>query len=210
MTTYPKIQTVFLRDPEVNYKTLLEGTYAKPEFAYLKNNTWVFTEKVDGTNIRVIWNEDEVTLKGKTDKAVIPKFLRKKLEELFLEESELFEEVFGDEGGVCMYGEGYGARIQGGGGNYNPKGQNFVLFDVRIGKWWLTREAIEKIAGQFEIGVVPIMGEGLLEEAVEMTREGFNSSWGDFIAEGLVMKPKVALINRAGERVIAKIKHKDF
>jgi hypothetical protein len=33
---------------------------------------------------------------------------------------------------------------------------------------------------------------------------------GDFIAEGLVAKPAVELRNRRGERIVVKIKHKDF
>ncbi len=54
MREYHKIQTVFLRDPETNHRTLLEGQYAEPAFEFLAGNRWVFTEKVDGTNIRII------------------------------------------------------------------------------------------------------------------------------------------------------------
>ena len=50
MKEYHKIQTVFKRDPETNHRTLLEGQYSMPEFEYLANNQWVFTEKIDGTN----------------------------------------------------------------------------------------------------------------------------------------------------------------
>ncbi|MBU1082564.1 MAG: hypothetical protein KKB59_18905, partial [Spirochaetes bacterium] len=49
MQKYHKIQTVFKRDPETKFKTLLIGDFALPEFEYLKNNLWVYTEKVDGT-----------------------------------------------------------------------------------------------------------------------------------------------------------------
>ena len=48
MTQYHKIQSVFKRDPNTKFKTLLEGEYSIPEFEYLKDNEWVFTEKVDG------------------------------------------------------------------------------------------------------------------------------------------------------------------
>ena len=48
MIKYPKIQTVYLRDPETKYRTLLEGQFALPEFEYLANNEWIFTEKIDG------------------------------------------------------------------------------------------------------------------------------------------------------------------
>ena len=72
METYHKIQTIFKRDPETNHKTLLENEYSLPEFEYLKNNEWVFTEKVDGTNIRVMFDGDEIRYNGKTDKAQTP------------------------------------------------------------------------------------------------------------------------------------------
>ena len=51
MIQYHKIQTVFKRDPETKFKTLLMGEYSLPEFEYLKNNEWVFTEKIDGTKV---------------------------------------------------------------------------------------------------------------------------------------------------------------
>ena len=34
-------------------KKLIEGRFRNPLVEYLKDNEWVFTEKVDGTNIRV-------------------------------------------------------------------------------------------------------------------------------------------------------------
>ena len=61
---YHKIQTVFLRDPETKYRTLLEGQFALPEFEYLADNKWVFTEKVDGTNVRIIWRNGSIEFGG--------------------------------------------------------------------------------------------------------------------------------------------------
>ena len=83
MKEYHKIQTIFKRNPLTNYKTLLEGDYSIPEFDYLKDNTWVFTEKVDGTNIRVMWDGKAITFGGKSDNAQIPVFLINKLRERF-------------------------------------------------------------------------------------------------------------------------------
>ena len=65
MKEYIKIQTIFKRDLLTNHKTLLEGDYSLPEFDYLKDNTWIFTEKVDGTNIRVMWDGKEIAFGGK-------------------------------------------------------------------------------------------------------------------------------------------------
>ena len=148
MKEYHKIQTVFLRDPETKFKTLLEGEFAYPEFRYLANNEWVFTEKVDGTNIRVMFDGQQITFGGKTDDAQIPAFLVTRLQEVFLPQLETFKAKFTD--GVCLYGEGYGAKIQKGGGNYRQD-QDFVLFDVKVGDWWLERSSIEDIASTLRL-----------------------------------------------------------
>ena len=207
MKEYHKIQTVFLRDPETKFKTLLYGEFAKPEFEYLANLEWVFTEKVDGTNIRVIFDGETVDFRGKTDRAQIPDFLLDKLKAKFNPFVDQFAEMFPD--GVCFYGEGYGAKIQKGGGNYRQD-QDFVLFDVKVGDWWLERSNVENVAASFHLDAVPIIGVGTLHTAIEKTRVGFASLWGDFTAEGIVARPAIELKNRAGERVITKIKHKDF
>lgn len=195
---------------------IIEGSYSEPEMEYLKDNQWVFTEKVDGTNIRIMWNGVNVTFGGKTDEASLPVFLLYKLQELFegTAKKQIFKEVFNSTEGeppqVCLYGEGYGAKIQKGGGNYIKDGVDFVLFDVKIGDWWLLRSSIEDIAQKFGLKTVPIIGEGTLVEMVEMARKGFKSQWGDFDAEGIVARPKVELFSRKGDRIITKIKARDF
>ena len=142
----------------------------------------------------------------------MPVFLLYKLQEIFegIEKKKIFNEAFGVEGNVCLYGEGYGSKIQKGGGNYIKDGVGFVLFDVKVGDWWLQREDIEDVAKKFDLKVVPIIGEGTLDEMVDKVEQGFNSQWGEFSAEGIVAKPKVELTSRKGDRVITKIKHKDF
>ena len=210
MKEYHKIQTVYFRDPENNHKTLLDGIWAKPEFELLKDIDWICTEKIDGTNIRIMWDGEQVRFGGKTDKAQIPTILINALQDTFT--NELMKKCFPDADNVCLYGEGYGNKIQKG-GNYLPDRADFILFDVKIGDWWLTREANEDIAKKLNIGVVPIIGIWKLEQATEYVKNGFKSTIADnkeYIAEGLIMKPKIELFNRKGERIIAKIKHKDF
>ena len=214
MKQYHKIDTIFKRDMEHGAK-IIEGSYAEPEFEFLKDNPWVFTEKVDGTNIRVMWNGESVTFGGKTDDAQMPVFLLYKLQELFEGTAKklLFRQTFNKDGEelpqVCLYGEGYGAKIQSG-GNYIKDGVDFVLFDVKIGDWWLLRPDIEEIAGKFGLKIVPIVGEGTLDEMVAMVKAGFKSQWGDFEAEGIVARPKTELFSRKGDRIITKIKARDF
>lgn len=207
MNKYHKIQTVYKRNPEDNFKSLLVGEFSYPEFEYLAHNKWTFTEKVDGTNIRVMYNDSKLLFGGKTDNASIPAPLVAELQNLFSSKTSFFSEMFSD--GVCLYGEGYGARIQKGGGLYRND-QSFVLFDVKIGDWWLERHSVEEVADKLGIDVVPIIGTGTLFDAVEITRQGFTSTWGNFLAEGIVARPTIELKRRNGERIITKIKHRDF
>jgi ATP-dependent RNA circularization protein (DNA/RNA ligase family) len=202
MKEYHKIQTIYKRD---EHGKIIIGDYSKPEFKYLSKNNWLWSEKVDGTNIRVMWNEGSVKFGGKTDKAQIPSNLTNRLIELF--PTEKFLSLDSTE--MCLYGEGHGSGIQKGGGNYSLN-QDFVLFDVKIGHWWLLRKDVEEIAEKLNISVVPIIGAGTLFEAEELVKKGFNSKWGNFLAEGLVLTPMVPLMSRNGDRVITKLKYKDF
>lgn len=202
MKEYHKIQTIYKRDTSGK---IIIGDYSKPEFKYLSKNDWLWSEKVDGTNIRVMWSEGNVKFGGKTDKAQIPSNLTNRLIELF--PTEKFLSLDSTE--MCLYGEGHGSGIQKGGGNYSLN-QDFVLFDVKIGHWWLLRKDVEEIAEKLNISVVPIIGAGTLFEAEELVKKGFNSKWGNFLAEGLVLTPMVPLMSRNGDRVITKLKYKDF
>lgn len=217
MKQYHKIQTIFKRDMEHGAKIMI-GSYSEPELEYLANNQWVFTEKVDGTNIRVMWDGANVTFGGKTDDAQMPVFLLYRLQEMFegTVKRQLFKETFNNpdsEPGsvsVCLYGEGYGAKIQKGGVNYKKDGVDFVLFDVKIDDTWLERANVEDIAKKLGIQVVPIVGEGTLNDAMELVKNGMKSTWGEFLSEGIVARPKTELLNRRGHRIITKIKHRDF
>ncbi len=209
MNEYLKIQTMFKRDLGSKHKTIVEGDWSIPEFEFLAGNTWVFTEKVDGTNIRVnIAPDGAVTFGGRTDAAQIPAHLIARLNERFVVAPQTaLAGAF--ESGAILYGEGYGAKIQKGGGNYRPDA-DFVLFDVRVGEWWLNREDIEDIARKLGLDVVPIIGEGTLLDAARRAKDGIVSHWGAFTAEGIVARPKVELRTRAGHRLITKIKCRDF
>lgn len=212
MKEYHKIQTVFHRSPESNFKNLMEGQWALPEFEALKDIEWVWTEKIDGTNIRIMWDGSNVRFGGKTDDAQMPTFLLKVLQDKFT--AEKMAAQFGTLGNtdVCLYGEGYGAKIQKG-GNYLPDRTDFILFDCKVQNWWLTRDSIEDIAAKLEIAIVPIIGTGTLLQAVEYCKNGYKSTIAhnkNYDAEGLIMKPKVELFTRRGDRILSKIKFKDF
>ena len=68
MREYHKIETLYERDIE-GTKQLIEGKFRNPTVEYLRNLHWQWTEKVDGTNVRVFWDGHAVTFGGRTDKA---------------------------------------------------------------------------------------------------------------------------------------------
>lgn len=212
MQPYHKIQTVYKRDPRTNFKTLLEGEWSLDEFEYLAFNTWTWTEKVDGTNIRVHYDSfsNDVYFYGKSDKAQIPTFLLDQLIELFPPECFVASEL----PTLTLYGEGYGNKIQAVGNSYIHDGVDFILFDVNVNGLWLERRNVEDIADKLGINIVPIVGYGTLIDAIETVKYSttFYSqvSCSMLEAEGLVLRPEMELLNRRGNRIITKIKRRDF
>lgn len=209
MKEYVKISTVFERDIEGS-KKLIEGKYCNETVAFLANNQWAFTEKIDGTNIRVHWDGHKITFGGRTEQAQIPSHLVNKLTEIFLnnETEELFEQKFGERE-VILFGEGYGHKIQKVGGDYRPD-VGFILFDVMIGGNYQPRESVEDIAKCFDLEIVPIIMYGTLSEGIEYIKTKPDSTIGTAKMEGLVARPVVEMCDRCGNRVIVKIKVRDF
>ena len=207
---YPKIPEPFRREvsgPRRN--KVIPWAWTSPELEYLANAPWTFTEKVDGTNIRVVWDGHKPEFRGRTDNANLPDFLLSALESLFPE--ELLEQKFGNSPAI-LFGEGYGPKIQKVGAKYR-KENSFILFDVKIGPWWLLRDNVEDVAASLGLDVVPIRYELSLAEAiVMMSEEPLVSSVAEseLVAEGLVGTPKISLFNRKGERVITKLKGRDL
>jgi hypothetical protein len=208
MIEYHKIEGLYARDMEGS-KKLIEGQFRNPTVEFLKDNTWVFTEKVDGTNISVCWDGHSVTFNGRTERAQIPAHLVNFLTATFgtPEAEQIFEEKFG-ETPVILFGEGYGPKIQNGGA-YRPD-VSFIMFDVLISNNWQTRESVEDIAKAFGIDVVPIIFEGTIQEGVDFVKAKPKSTMGTASMEGLVGRPKIEMRDRCGKRVIVKIKVEDF
>lgn len=205
---YPKIQTLWKRDEE---NVVVPGAWSTPELAYLHHADWRWTEKVDGTNIRVHWDGHQVTVGGRTDNAQVPATLVANL--ATLTEEVMWREVFPDSDDVTIYGEGYGAKIQSG-GQYRPD-QALIVFDVLVGRWWLSDENVADVAAKLGLEVVPVVG--VFPPKVAWYRctqppdgDGLTSQWPNACIEGLVGRPRVDLFNRKGERIMAKTKVKDW
>ena len=209
MREYNKIETVYERAADGS-KKLIEGKFRNKTVEYLANAEWLFTEKIDGTNIRVCWDGHKITFGGRTDRASIPSHLLNKLIEIFLNEEteQMFEQKFGEKE-VVLFGEGYGAKIQAVGSDYRSD-VGFILFDVLIGENYLNRDSVEDIAKSLGLEIVPVVLCGTIQEAVEFVKGCPVSTIGKAQMEGVVGRPLVELKDRCGCRLIVKIKCRDF
>ena len=218
MSEYHKIETLYERDL-ATFK-VKPSVFKNRTYSLLKS--WHWTEKVDGTNIRVIWEcainggpnapgrLSRLTFGGKSDNAQIHSDL---IKWLYANVSAVkLAEIFPDSDAV-IYAEGYGAGIQKGGGDYTPE-KKIIVFDVLVGgKWWLAHEDVCDVASKLGLDVVPDFGEMTLEEATELVRKGFKSRCAVNAgkdAEGLVGRPLECLFDKKGARLIVKLKTKDF
>ena len=219
---YHKIDSIFKRDKTTN--RFIIGDWARGELEFLQDCLWDWTEKVDGTNIRIKLELDPDTTvdaeyRGRTDNAQFSKAHAAQLDALirdtgfhdrahstFVESQAATEPVT-----VILYGEGYGAGIQKGGA-YRPD-PGFILFDVLIdNQWWMPTDAVRQIGGDLGLDVVPFYRRMTIADAIEVveTPSAFKSAWPDVQPEGLVGVPAVPLFDRRHRRIITKVKVRDF
>lgn len=210
---YHKIETPFERDM-CGSKKLILNKFRNPAVEALKDFTWIWTEKIDGTNIRIIWDGHRVSFGGRTEKSLIPTDLFNFLNEYFggSANEEIFEQMFGEKE-VVLYGEGYGNRIQKTGYQYLPNSVCFILFDVMVGRIFLDRSSCKNIAAAFNIEAVPISFIGSINEAIEFVKSKPTSKIAvdkNLVIEGVVGTPQYPFLDRSGNRIITKIKVCDF
>ena len=221
MTRYPKTPNIFKRD-ETTHK-LMPHQWREPEFEYLKNNQWHFTEKLDGTNMRLIYNPESIRTKhedcpsgfslwGRSDGATVHGNLKTWAEQWSAEMMHVAVEVFHGVHPVCIYGEGVGAGIQKGGDQYGAT--HFRAFAIKVGDWWLQQPDVDDICRSLHLRQVPHIMTGTLMDGVAMVKKGLRtmigSEPGTHFAEGLIGVPDCQLLNPSGERIICKITHKDI
>jgi hypothetical protein len=234
MTEYHKINSLQKRHTEGPLKGRFTGEWCDQIYEYLQHNHWYCREKVDGTNIRIHVQSDpeqvashttnplKITIAGRTDNAQIPGPLIKRLYGIVGVLSPVdgmvnpdqtfnnFRNVFNDKSlgtGITLYGEGFGAGIQKGGA-YGPV--DFILFDVKIGDFWLSEGAITGIADALGLRRVPYEIMTLASAISVVSNHELESSLKEGEAEGYVCVPAVPLQDKWGQRVIVKVKGVDF
>lgn len=215
-TTYPKINSLYKRDMQTGKLIIGDSPTSNlclNEFEAIK--TWLITEKVDGTNVRIIIDvpKQNVRFGGRTKKSQISTDLLNNLSDTFPKEKILNH--FRESKQVVLYGEGYGGSIQRGklgkGITYRPN-PSFILFDAVIDGWWLTRPKLERLSYDLDIKLVPSLNIRDIESALEYVRYGFGSlvSEQPCYAEGIVARSWPLMLFRDGTPIMWKLKSKDF
>ena len=204
---YPKIQTLYKRDD--NFK-VDPAQIRWPEFAIVKR--WLVTEKIDGRNHRVILDADgTIEHRGRTDRAQFADFELEAARSII--DDSLVRATFDPGSTAVLYGELYGPKIQKG-GVYDDR-IRFRLFDVLIGDWWLNWPDVEDVADKLGVETVPVIDtvDGFptcyaeLEDLIPQSEVA--ASMG-VQAEGIVARTDPLLFTRRGDRVMWKLKFKDF
>lgn len=199
----------------------------------------VFVYDEDNIPYECVGVKFNVSIKGKTDNAQIPTHLDKYMKETFTDDKvfaslgikEYIPIEEWAEHGWCvskedptpmyekipekytLYGEGYGMKIQKGGGRYLSNSVSFRGFDVKVNDTYLLRSNAMEIFNKLGADTVPYFGQMTIDEAIDFVRAGFISTISEdrtFMAEGLVLSSPLGLKNRRGERLIVKIKYMDF
>ncbi len=123
-----------------------------------------------------------------------------------------FEKVGQD---VIIFGEAYGGKCQGMSATYG-KALKFIVFDVKIGDYWLDVDAMDRFATGMGLEVVAYKRIPATQEAVDAERDADstqairNGCGPGKKREGIVIRPLIELRKNNSDRVISKHKRDDF
>ena len=215
----------YLRSLKWRGEEKIDGTNMRIEV--IKEEVWddlMEPSKLEGVkfNVRIAGKTDNAQIPPKLDKFMKDNYPKEKVfDSLGLKEfipvNEFIDhkwETYNDIPNIyTIYGEGYGAGIQKAGGNYIKNGVGFIVFDVKVNELYLKTYARDEIANKLGAPIVPFIGYFTLDEAIDYVRKGFKSTIAenkDYIAEGLVLRTDLGLLNRMGKRLIVKVKYEDF
>lgn len=225
MERYGKTPGPFKRGK--NNKIIL-GKWSDGTLEYLQDAKFMFTEKLDGTNIRLIYwpacspystpiGEEHVLnstghpayleIRGRSDNATVHHKLQEWKDSLDI---DLFVKAFGDNR-VCIYGEGIGDGIQKGGPQYGST--HFRAFAIKGSRGFLPFQVTSEILRHgLYLETAPVMACCTLNEGIKLVQRGVKSVFGNgkFWAEGLIGLPTVPLYTPKRERIIVKLKHRDL
>lgn len=167
-------------------------------------------EKIHGTSAHILWSPDEKKIRffsvGEKHENFTELFAEK---ELF----RIFEEKLSAK--TIFYGEAYGGKRKGMNYAYG-KHLKFIVFDIRIGDYWLSVPQAERLAISCGLEFVAYNKITTDLEAIDAQRDlpseqaKRNGTEEDQLREGVVLRSLIELSKNNNSRIIVKHKRAEF
>lgn len=207
---YSKIQAPFKRLE--GSSTVNTSMFIDEYVSMLKDIYWDGIEKIDGTNCNILYDGNNVSYLGHTDKTSWNPEVENWINENFVNNDtfvQMCEQHFGEKT-VYFHGELIGPKIQS--NLYNLDDYKFIVFDIRINNTYLNYLDVVNIAITFGLDFAKCITSGNLNNCTEYIRRRNHRSmvYDKREIEGIVIRPPQELLKRNGERIIYKIKVKDI
>ena len=202
---YPKINSLYKRERKT--KRLIIGDLSMPEFSCIQE--WDLYEKIDGTNIRIIIDNDTVEFRGRTNSDDnIPAHLLEHLKNRYT--MDKLTPFLGKQ--AIIFGEGFGYKIQNGGAYVNGDPVvKFHAFDVLLYNTWMQQDDMRGLLKTIDIECAQYIGSVETTNFETPAFIGLRSMINmDAVMEGVIARPVREMLTAHGDRVMWKLKHKDF
>ena len=167
-------------------------------------------EKIHGTSAHIAWKNGKLSFfsGGESHERFVGLFDVPVL-------TEMFKERFGEDDEIVVFGEAYGGKQQGMSATYG-KELKFIVFDVKIGEYWLEVPNANHVADYLCLEFVawnriPADIAAIDAERDRPSRQAMiNGIDEDKPSEGVVLRPVLELRDKRGNRIIAKHKGEKF
>ncbi len=208
-TKYSKIYTIFERDKHFK---IVKGVL-NPKLDGIENiKNFVVTSKIDGTNCGIILTpEKEILVRKRSDIIKDDNEHHLYFEAIKDIDMQKIKNYFEDSKSlITIFGEACGDNIQKQGKTYGDT-KHFRLFDVKVGDNFFDWNDLVKFSKATGIQLVEwkkIEGKDIFDYDYWLKKlQADNKSK---YVEGYVVRSNPLLLNKFGERMIFKIKFKDF
>lgn len=189
----------------MGYFRHMDNLYRNPDALTLPERECYAMEKLDGTSSHVKWKDGKIHLFSGGAKF-------ETFKELFDEEtlSARFAEVGDFDSAITIYGEAYGAKVQGLGHRYGDK-LKFVAFEVNWNGVWLDVLEAERVATFCGLEFVHYVKIPCTEAAFNAERDkpstqAQRNGMGEQLSEGIIIRPLTERYREDGTRCIWKHK----
>jgi len=171
-------------------------------------------EKIHGTSAHISWDATDISVPN------LSFYSGGESHERFMElfDVENLTRIFTDEVGadaMTVYGEAYGGKQQGMSKTYG-KELKFIVFDVKVGDFWLDVPKAEDVAIKLGLEFMAYARVSTDIEALDAERDrdstqAVRNGVGEgCIREGVVLRPLIEVVKNNGKRVICKHKRVEF